>query len=214
MPLTSRQQFVTQKPFLQQPLHVGYLVLFMVYWVYSALDTPNLLNWVTENALTLSLLIFLAAFYNIFRFSDASYTFIFLFLVMHVYGSQYEYSDNPLGAWLQQQFNLQRNHYDRLVHFGFGLWLAYPMHEVLNRGFKVNRLLSYILPVEFVLSLGAIYELVEWAVADILYQGTAQGMDFLGMQGDIWDAQKDIGLGFAGSVIAMVVTYFINSRRS
>lgn len=212
MPLTSRHP-VTRKPFLQRPLHVAYMALFFAYWIYSAITTPDLLNWATENMLTLSLLICLVAFYNIFRFSDTSYTLIFLFLLLHVYGSQYQYPDAPVGEWLKQQFNLNRNHYDRLVHFGFGLLLSYPMHDVLVRGYKVKRFLSYLLPIEFVLSLGALYELIEWAVADLLYKGNEQAMDFLGMQGDIWDAQKDIALGLLGSVITMSIVFLLRSSR-
>lgn len=213
MPVTTRHTIV-RKPFLHQPLHVLYMVLFLMYWFYSAYTTPDLINWLTENTLTLTLLIFLVAFYNIFRFSDTSYTLILLYLLMHVHGSQFEYAHNPFGEWLQQQLNQPRNHYDRIVHLGFGLLLAYPMHEVLARGFKVNSLLSYLLPVEFVLSLGAFYELMEWALADLLYKGTKQGMDFLGMQGDIWDAQKDIALGFTGSVVAMCLTFLLQKIKT
>jgi len=213
MPPTSSDSLV-YKPFLRQPLHITYLVLFAAYWLYTGFTAPDVLNWLMENALTLSLIIFLVAFYNIFRFSDLSYTFILLFLLLHVYGTHYQYPDNPLGEWLKQVLNQPRNHYDRLVHFGFGLLLAYPIREVLVRAFKVKPVISYLLPVELVLSLGAIYELAEWAVADLLYNNTTQEMALLGMQGDIWDAQKDIGLGFIGSIVAMAVTYFLDSRRS
>jgi putative membrane protein len=206
-------QTIVQKPFRKQPLHMAYISMFLLFWFYSALSTPDLTNWLTENILTLSLLIFLVAFYNIFRFSDTSYSLIFLFLLLHVFGSQYQYTENPLGEWLQHQFNQSRNNYDRMVHFGFGLLLTYPIHEVLLRGLKLNRFLSYLLPVELVLSLGALYELIEWAVADLLYHGTEQGMDFLGMQGDIWDAQKDIGLGFLGSIVAISATILFRKVR-
>ena len=212
MPLTTKQPTARQT-FLHQPLHMVYLVLFLCFWIYTGYTTPDLLNWLTENVLTLSLLIFLAAFYNIFRFSDTSYTLIFLFLLLHVYGSQYQYSENPFGEWIKQEYGLGRNHYDRLVHFGFGLLLAYPMHEVLAQGFRVKKFLSYLLPVEFVLSLSALYELVEWVVADLLYNGAEQGMDYLGMQGDIWDAQKDIALAFVGSIIAMGVALVFRRNR-
>ncbi|GAB3529187.1 DUF2238 domain-containing protein [Pontibacter brevis] len=203
-----------QRPFLSQPLHIGYCLLFAGFWVYTGLTTPDLMNWLLENTLTLSVIIFLVAFYHIFRFSDTSYTLIFLFLLLHVYGSQYQYADNPFGEWLKEQFNLQRNHYDRLVHLGFGLLLAYPIHEVLAYGFKIRPYwLSFLLPVELTLSLSALYELVEWFVADIAFSGTEQGMDFLGMQGDIWDAQKDIALAFVGSLIAMGVAFALKRRR-
>jgi putative membrane protein len=53
---------------------------------------------------------------------------------------------------------------------------------------------------------------LEWALADLLYKGTKQGMVFLGMQGDIWDAQKDIALGFTGSIVAMCVTFLLQNK--
>ncbi|WP_347159681.1 DUF2238 domain-containing protein [Pontibacter chitinilyticus] len=199
-------------PFRQKPLHLVYCILFMAFWAYTALTTPDLLNWVTENTLTLSLLILLVAFYNIIRFSDNSYTLIFVFLLLHVYGSQYKYADNPFGEWLQHHYHLQRNPYDRLVHLSFGLLLAYPMQEVLYRGLKVKRAWSYLLPVQTVLALAAIYELVEWVVADLIYGGNQQGMDYLGMQGDIWDAQKDMALALLGASLSMGAAYLLHCR--
>lgn len=197
----------------QQPLHILYSVLFLVFWAYTGLTTPDLENWLLENTLTLSLLIFLVAFYNIFRFSDTSYTLIFLFLLLHVYGSQYQYEDNPFGEWLKGQLGFERNNYDRLVHLGYGLLLTYPMYEALAYGFKLRRILTYLLPVELVLSSSALYELVEWIVADWVYGGKEEGMNFLGMQGDIWDAQKDIAMAFAGAIVAMLLTLAFTKRR-
>ncbi|MEJ8803253.1 DUF2238 domain-containing protein [Pontibacter sp. H249] len=207
MNTTTEQKIRIKKPFFRQPLHVAYSIAFFVYLVYTGLTTPDLKNWALENTLTLSLIIFLIAFYDIFRFSDLSYTLIFLFTLLHMYGSQYQYPDNPFGDWLQQEFNHSRNHYDRLVHLGFGLLLAYPMHEVLLEGFKVKRFYSYLMPIEIVLSLSALYELVEWLVADLVFKDKQRGMDFLGMQGDIWDAQKDMGIALAGALVAMVIAF-------
>lgn len=199
----------------QQPLHILYSVLFLIFWAYTGLTTPDMKNWLLENTLTLSLLIFLVAFYNIFRFSDTSYTLIFLFLLLHVYGSQYQYEDNPFGEWLKGQLGFERNHYDRLVHLGYGLLLTYPMYEALAYGFKLRPILTYLLPVELVLSSSALYELVEWIVADWVYGGKEEGMNFLGMQGDMWDAQKDIAMAFAGAVVAMLLTLvFMKKRKS
>ncbi|MFD2248456.1 DUF2238 domain-containing protein [Pontibacter ruber] len=201
-----------KKPFFRKPLHMAFAGVFAVFWAYTGLTTPDLMNWLLENTLTLSLIIFLVAFYNIFRFSDASYTLIFLFLMLHVYGSQYQYPDNPLGEWLKDTYKLSRNHYDRFVHLGFGLLLAYPMHEVLAYGFKVKRFISYLMPIEIVLSLSALYELLEWIVADLVFKGDQQGMAYLGAQGDVWDAQKDIGLAFAGAVVAMSMALLLRRK--
>ncbi|MCJ8165608.1 DUF2238 domain-containing protein [Pontibacter sp. E15-1] len=197
--------------FLRQPLHLCYSVLFAAFWLYTGLSTPDLKNWLLEN--TLSMVILLVAFYNILRFSDTSYTLIFLFLLLHVYGSQYQYAENPFGEWLKVQWHLQRNHYDRIVHLGFGLLLAYPMHEVFARGLGLRNFLGYLLPVEFILSLSALYELVEWLVADVAYDGARQGMVYLGMQGDVWDAQKDMGLAFIGALLAMCLTLILRRKR-
>ncbi|WP_266203091.1 DUF2238 domain-containing protein [Pontibacter kalidii] len=202
-----------KKRLWQQPLHLMYSALFLFFWVYTGLTTPDLKNWLLENVLTLSLIIFLVAFYNIFRFSDASYTLIFLFLLLHVYGSQYQYADNPFGEWLKGQLGVARNHYDRLVHLGYGLLLTYPLHEVLAFGFKLRSILTYLLPVELILSTSVLYELVEWMVADWVYGGGEQGMVFLGMQGDIWDAQKDVAMALAGSLVAMAVAYVFIKRK-
>ncbi len=200
-------------PFLRKPLHMVYTVAFSAFWVYTGITTPDIVNWLLENTLTLSLVIFVVAFYNIFRFSDISYTLIFMFLLLHVYGSQYQYAENPFGEWLKTNYSLGRNHYDRLVHFGFGLLLAYPMHEVLAHGFKVKRFLSYLMPVEIVLSLSALYELVEWVVADLVFNEDKQGMAYLGAQGDVWDAQKDVALAFAGALLTMAVTLLLRKYK-
>lgn len=207
-----RTKLDTNVPFLKKQLHIAYCAAFAVFWVYTGITTPDLMNWLLENTLTVSLIIFLVAFYNIFRFTDTSYTLIFLFLLLHVYGSQYQYTENPFGEWLRENYNFSRNHYDRIVHFGFGFLLAYPMHDVLINGFKVNKLLSYILPIEFTLSLSAIYEVIEWLVADLAFNGNEQGMDFLGTQGDIWDAQKDIALAVLGAFITMTVAYLLKRK--
>ncbi|AKD02407.1 DUF2238 domain-containing protein [Pontibacter korlensis] len=197
----------------QQPLHIILTLLFLAFWIYTGITTVDLKNWILENTLTMSLIIFLVAFYNIFRFSDTSYVLLFLFLLLHVYGSQYQYADNPFGEWLKGQYNFSRNHYDRLVHLGYGLLLTFPIYEVLAYGFKVRRWVSYLLPLDLILSSSMVYELVEWMVADWVYGGGDQGMDFLGMQGDIWDAQKDVGMAFSGSLVAMALTFIFAPRK-
>lgn len=186
-------------------LLILYSVLFAAFWVYTGFHTPDPKNWWMENTLTASAVILLVVFYRYFQFSDFGYTCLFLFMMLHVYGSQYTYADNPFGFWVQEELDLKRNHYDRLVHFSFGLLLAYPMHEIFWRVARLRNSTAYLLPVELTISLGAIYELAEWAVADIFFP--KQGMAFLGMQGDIWDAQKDIFVATVGALLTMGTLY-------
>jgi putative membrane protein len=201
-------------PYLRKPLHIAYSILFLIFWAYTGITTPDGINWLLENTLTLSCIILIVAFYNIFRLSDSSYTCILLFLLLHVYGSQYQYQANPMGEWLQHTLNQSRNNYDRIVHFSFGLLLTYPLHEILVQGYRVKRPTFYLLPVVFIFTLGALYELVEWIVADLIFTNNSQGMTYLGMQGDVWDAQKDMALGLAGAIIAMVVVYVLRFRKA
>ncbi|KAA3439547.1 DUF2238 domain-containing protein [Rufibacter hautae] len=198
--------------FLKNPLLILYAVLFTVFWTYTGFNTPDLKNWWLENTLTLSAVIFLVAYYKYFQFSDFSYTCMFLFMMLHVYGSQYTYAENPFGYWVKDQLHLDRNHYDRLVHFGFGFFLSYPMHEIFKNRTKVNAFYSYLLPIELTISLGAIYELIEWAVADIFFP--TRGMAYLGTQGDVWDAQKDIAIALLGAAITMSAVRFSRKKES
>ncbi|WP_066838340.1 DUF2238 domain-containing protein [Rufibacter ruber] len=183
-------------------LLIAYSLVFALYWAYTGFNTPDLNNWWLENTLTFTAIILLVAFYKHFQFSDFSYTCLFLFMMLHVYGSQYTYAENPFGYWVKDELDLQRNHYDRLVHFGFGFLLSYPMHEVLWRVTRMRPLFTYLLPVDFAISFGAVYELIEWSVADIFFP--AQGMAYLGTQGDVWDAQKDIALAAFGAALTML----------
>lgn len=178
-------------------LLIGISLLFTGIWGWTLASTANRHNWVLENSTVLLFLAFLVYTYTYFKFSDISYLMFFLFLLLHVYGSQHIYSQNPLGEWLQIQTGLERNPYDRIVHFSFGLLMAYPLRELCLNYIKSSPTLSWILPVIFSLALGAFYEVIEWAL--VLMVSPQEGTDFLGMQGDVWDAQKDMVLAFAGS---------------
>ena len=126
-----------------------------------------------------------------------------IYLCLHVYGAKYTYAENPFGYWLMDHFDLQRNHYDRIVHFSFGFLLAYPMRELFLKWLKFPKWVAWSLPIEITLSVSGLYELIEWAVADIFFK--AQGDAYLGTQGDIWDAQKDMFLATLGAVLATTI---------
>ena len=180
-----------------------FMIVFLAIWASTLIGTTDINNWYLENMLTILFLLFLVFSYRKYVFSDTSYLLICIYLCLHVYGSKYTYAENPLGYWLQDVFHTSRNHYDRIVHFSFGFLLAYPMREMFLKWLKYPSLVSWILPIEITLSISAFYELIEWAVADIFFK--AQGDAYLGTQGDIWDAQKDIFLAFSGAILATTI---------
>lgn len=112
-----------------------YLIVFLIFWIYTFIFTTNISNWFTENALTILFLTFIIFSYKKFKFSDFSYTLMFVFILLHTYGAQYTYAENPFGYWLKDNLHLARNHYDRIVHFSFGLLLAYPMRDYFKNWF-------------------------------------------------------------------------------
>ncbi len=193
----------SRTPFLKNPLLIGLAVLFVVVWADSLIGTTDLSNWLIENTLTVICIFFLIFSYHKYQLSDLSYLLICIYLCLHVYGSKYTYAENPFGYWLKDILNLERNQYDRIVHFGFGFLLAYPMRELFLRMLKYPTWVAWLLPIEITLSISAFYELIEWAVADIFFK--AQGDAYLGTQGDIWDAQKDIFLAFLGAILATTI---------
>ena len=203
MPAFTTTSSIGRRGFGENLLLKVYLLVFLLAWVWTFIGTPDRTNWFTENALTLVFIGGLAFSHRRFKFSDLSYSLMFVYILLHIYGAMYTYAENPLGYWLKDHLHWSRNHYDRIVHFSFGFLLAYPMRDYFKNHFSWPRWVCWTLPVEITLSFSAIYELIEWAVAEVLFP--AEGPAYLGLQGDVWDAQKDMGLAFTGAVLSMVM---------
>lgn len=190
--------------------------VFAVIWLALAISPHDRSAWALENALVLALGAVLFATRRAFVFSRVSYTLIFLFLCLHTVGAHYTYSLVPYDeAWraltgrsLNSLLGWERNNFDRLVHFSYGLLLAYPIREIFLRVAEVRGFWAYFLPMDVTLSTSALYELMEWGAAEFF--GGDLGAAYLGTQGDIWDAQKDMALAALGAVIAMAITALVN----
>jgi putative membrane protein len=173
-------------------------------------------DWVLENVLTIVAVVILLATYRRFPLSRISYTTLFLFACLHTLGSHYTYAEVPYDEWaraftghsINGVFGWERNHFDRFVHFLYGLLAAYPIREIFIRIGGVRGFWGYFLPLDLTMSSSMVYELVEWGVAEIF--GGDLGMAYLGTQGDIWDAHKDMALASLGAVIAMGLVMTIN----
>lgn len=118
----------------------------------------------------------------------------------------------PFGFALKESFNLARNPLDRFVHFGSGLLLAYPARELFMRVAQTRGIWNYLLPVEIVLSLSGLFEIFEsWAAR---LSTPELGNAYLGSQGDVWDAQKDMTAATVGAILTMVITALVRSRKA
>ncbi|MBL8730206.1 MAG: DUF2238 domain-containing protein [Planctomycetes bacterium] len=152
--------------------------------------------------------------------SDGAYSLLFVFGLLHVVGAHYLYSRVPYDAWgstlfgvaPSRWFGTDRNHYDRLVHLCFGLLVLPSIAELVRRHVARSRGWAIVVAIAFVGVLGKLYELAEWWLAVALSPEAAAAYN--GQQGDPFDAQKDMALAFAGSLISSLFVGLRQRRRS
>lgn len=192
--------------------------LYTALWLLLAIEPHERSDWALENALVVVAAAALFLSYKHLLLSRVSYTLIFIFLTLHAVGAHWTYSlvpyDRGFHAITGHSFDAlmgwERNQYDRIVHFAFGLLLAYPVRELFLRVAEVKGFWGYFLPVALTMAASMLYELVEWWAAELF--GGDLGIAFLGTQGDVWDPQKDMWLATLGALIAMGLTAAINVR--
>jgi putative membrane protein len=188
------------------------LAAFSIFWLALAIRPHDRVVWLTENALTIATVIALMATYPFWPVSDLSYSLIAAFLVMHTIGGHYTYVRVPydtisralFGFELGERLGWSRNHYDRLVHFCYGLLIAYPAYEMLERYAQPAGAWSYLLAPALIMASSMVFEVIEWWAAELL--GGDAGADYLGAQGDEWDTHKDMALAAGGAIVTMVAT--------
>ncbi len=157
----------------------------------AGLQSKLLADWWLEN---LAIAAFFAAlawsWQRDIRLSSASLWMLFALLCLHEYGAAYAYA-TPVGEWMKQFLGPSRNHYDRLVHFLYG--------ALTIRGFREAAKGSTLIALQSVLATSALYEILEWLVAAVVDPGL--GAEFVGAQGDDFDAPKDMALAFCGALL-------------
>lgn len=144
------------------------MVIFTLEWLVLAYAPLDREAWLLENLLAVLFILLIVGTYKAFPLSRISYTLIFLFMALHEIGAHYTYAKVPYDAWwqevfgysLNQVFGFERNHFDRLVHFSYGLLLAYPIREVFIRIVGVRGFWAYFLPLDLTMSTSMIFELL------------------------------------------------------
>lgn len=192
--------------------------IFFVLFLLLAISPHDRADWALENALVLVFVIVMGLSYKKFPLSRISYSLIFVFLCLHEVGAHFTYAMVPYDQFFMDTFNFslneamgwERNHFDRLVHFSYGLLLAYPIREVYIRIAGAKGFWAYFFPLELTMASSMMFELFEWGAAETF--GGELGVAYLGTQGDIWDAHKDMALASLGALISMTITLLINVR--
>lgn len=187
------------------------LVWYLAISVWTAQSPADPQFWLLSSILPAIFVVILIATHRVVPLSHASYTFITVFLTLHTIGVHYTYAGVPAGTWLQQALDLNRNHFDRIVHFSFGFLLTYPLEELFRLGTDVRGWLLSYLPVMTVLGLSGLWEIIESWVASAVHPEL--GIAYLGSQGDVWDAQKDMAAALYGAVLCVTLLAIVRLWR-
>lgn len=203
------------------PLSRGQIILlaaFVLILAVSCIAPPYPQELLLQHIPTTIALALLVLLQRRKPLSDTSFRLILLFLLIHVLGARYIYSYVPYDEWsraiigtsISEIFGFQRNHYDRFVHFAYGLIFSYIVHEVALRRFKLRDPVAYYIAIESTMATSMLYELFEWWIAIALSPEAAEAYN--GQQGDMWDAHKDMALATLGSMITIGVVAYRRRR--
>jgi putative membrane protein len=184
------------------------LVAFTAIFAALAIAPWYRQDWLLENVLVLIAVPALVLTHRRLRFSNLAYTCLFVFFVLHEIGAHFTYSEVPWREWLAALTGTEaatagRNHYDRFVHFAYGLLLMPAVVELVQARMSPRGLWRWLTPLLFLMSHSVIYEMIEWIAAALF--GGDLGAAYLGTQGDEWDAQKDMALATAGAVTGLLL---------
>ena len=182
------------------------LVIFAIFWLLLAINPLYRDVWVAENLILVICITYVVSNYQKSPFSNTSYWLIFLFCILQTIGAHYTYAEVPFGFWVADLLEIERNHYDRLVHLAFGFFLVLPFKETITRTIKFSSYRSELFLLVLVFfGIGSFYEIVEWLYAIFYEQATETADSFLGSQGDIWDAEKDMLLNGLGAWLYLLL---------
>ncbi len=184
--------------------HKWVYVIFTLIWIIMAIDPKYPEDWLLENVLVFIVFPFIVWMDTKHKYSLTAIILLLIFASLHSLGSHYTYAEMEHFNAITQFFGFERNHYDRLVHFSFGLLLFKILFEMINTNTNSVKN-ALIFTFTMVVTIATLYEMLEWLAVVVLHPelGTA----FLGTQGDVWDAQKDTISAIIGALLNIIIFY-------
>ncbi len=178
--------------------HILVYAVYVAIWIITAIDPKYADDWLVENVLVFLIFPLIVYMDSKHHYTLTGLLLLLIFASMHSLGAHYTYAEMEYFNSITSFFGFERNHYDRLVHFAFGLLLFRILFEMLMPGIRsVKKALFFTFTV--VVSISTLYELLEWLAVVVLHPEL--GIAFLGTQGDVWDAHKDILAALIGALI-------------
>ena len=178
----------------------GLFALYLALFVGLGIHPHDRAVWWAENIPIVALALTLVVLYvRGTVLSNLAYALCSVLLILHTIGGHFTFERVPFD-WVTQALGFERNHFDRVAHFSVGFW-AFALAELLmQRALVARAWLAALFGVFCIGTVAALYEIIEWLYAAIA--GGDAGAAFLGSQGDIWDAQKDMLADILGAMVA------------
>jgi putative membrane protein len=176
-------------------------VVFAVFFAVLAIEPVSRTVWIAEVVPVVLVFLGLVLTFPRFRFSNTAYAMMAVWLFWHTVGGHYTFANVPFD-WFNGMIGAERNHFDRIGHFAVGFY-AYPTAEWMLRRGHCRYAAANAFALLLVMGIAAGYEIIEWWYA--VLEGGDAGIEFLGSQGDVWDAQKDMLADTLGAVVALAL---------
>lgn len=191
------------------------IATYLVLAILLGIQPVNRPDWALENLVPLleGLAFVLYSRWRPFTFTRLCWYLMFVHLIVQVIGGHYTYEKVPAFDWLRDTFDWSRNHYDRLAHFAMGFCLYIPIREICLQRTPLGASAKWaaFFTLSVVTSIAGLWEVWEWMVSVLAHPDL--GSAYLGLQGDMWDAQKDLILGPVGATFALfLLTGFHNAQ--
>lgn len=178
------------------------IIIFILFWIALAVDPVHRGIWMLENILVISVFPVVLIIDKKYNFTNSTFLSLTVFVILHLFGANMTYEKMTYFTWLSEWFDWQRNYYDQLIHFLFGLMVFMSFFEVFFHQ-KYSRKLSYLIAFLFICSISSLYEVLEW-ISMVVFCNAPDCL-VLVTQGDEWDTQKDMAFAFIGGCIAILI---------
>lgn len=187
------------------------VVIFLLLWIVLAINPSDRGVWVLENFLVVTIFPVVLWLDSKYGFNKLTYLSLVVFVILHLFGAHTTYNDMTYFTWFSDLFGWERNYYDQVIHFLFGLMVFASFFEIFyHQG--VSRRLSYLIAFLFITGAGAAYEILEWLSMVVFSDRPAEASAHVVTQGDVWDAQKDLAYAMIGAVIALLLHILWGSK--
>ncbi len=189
------------------------VVIFVIFWIALAINPLDPGIWALENILVVTVFPVVLWLDRHYSFNNLTFLGLTTFVILHLFGAHMTYSNMTYFDCCSDWFGWERNYYDQVIHFLFGLMMFVPFFEIFyHQG--ISKKLSYLIAFLFITGVGAWYEVLEW-ITMVLFCKQPNEICFEAItQGDIWDAQKDIAYAIIGSIIALLLHSLLGRKIS